>query len=204
MDGWLLVFGAGGHGRVVADAAQLDPAWLRVVATDRDAAKCRGELVAGVSLAPWTPSADVPRAVHVAIGENRARERESLALDSDRLVTVRHPAGVVSAHAVVGAGCFLAALCVVAPGSRLEPGVIVNHAAVIDHDTLVGAYAHVAPHAVLGGLVRLGERVLIGSGAVVQPGRTIVADSVIGSGAVVTRDIVEPGVYAGVPARRIA
>lgn len=204
ISGLLLVFGAGGHGRVVADAAQLTRAWSRVVASDRDALKCQGEMVAGVALAPWSHWEGVPCAVHVAIGDNQARERESLALGLERMVTVRHPASVVSTHATVGFGCFLAALCVVAPRSRLERGVVVNHAAVVDHDTHVGAFSHIAPHAVLGGFAELGRRVLVGSGAIVQPGRKIVSESIIGSGAVVTRDIDEPGVYVGVPARRIA
>ena len=48
----------------------------------------------------------------------------------------------------------------------------------------------------------IGNRVSIGSNATIMPVR-IVDNVVIGAGAVVTRDITEPGTYAGNPARRL-
>ena len=48
----------------------------------------------------------------------------------------------------------------------------------------------------------MGNRVSIGSNATILPVR-IVDDVIIGAGAVVTRDITEPGTYAGNPARRL-
>lgn len=47
---------------------------------------------------------------------------------------------------------------------------------------------------------RIGNRVFIGSNATVLP-VTICDDVVIGAGAVVTKDITEPGTYAGNPAK---
>ena len=47
---------------------------------------------------------------------------------------------------------------------------------------------------------RIGDRVAVGTGAVILP-VDICSDVVIGAGAVVTRDITRPGVYAGNPAR---
>ena len=49
---------------------------------------------------------------------------------------------------------------------------------------------------------RLGDRVSIGSNATILP-VSICDDVVVGAGSVVTRDIVEPGIYAGNPARKI-
>jgi len=48
----------------------------------------------------------------------------------------------------------------------------------------------------------IGDRVSIGSNATILP-VCICAGTVIGAGAVVTRDIESPGVYAGNPARRL-
>jgi acetyltransferase-like isoleucine patch superfamily enzyme len=48
----------------------------------------------------------------------------------------------------------------------------------------------------------IGNRVSIGSNATILPVR-IVNDVVIGAGATVTKDITEPGTYAGNPARRL-
>jgi len=198
----LLIFGAGGHGRVVADAALAQGSWQRLRVTDRDAARYGAQLLPGMPVEPVEEAVQASTAVHIAIGSAAAREREARAAGLP-LATVTHPRASVSPHAEVGAGCFLAAQAVVAPGARLGVSVIVNHGAVIDHDAQVGDFSHIAPLAALGGDVRIGSRVLIGAGAKVLPGLRIGDDIVVGAGAVVRGDLDTPGVYAGVPARRV-
>ena len=198
----LLIFGAGGHGRVVADAALAQAAWQALRVTDRDASRHGAELLPGLRVEPVEAALARGGAVHIAIGSAAAREREASAAGLP-LATVVHPRASVSPHAEIGAGCFLAAQCVVAPGARLGVSVIVNHGAVIDHDVRVGDFTHIAPLAALGGNVRIGSRVLVGAGAKVLPGVRIGDDVVVGAGAVVRGDLETPGVYAGVPARRV-
>ena len=199
----LLVFGAGGHGRVVADAALSQRTWGLVEASDRNPGRCHGLLLPGVPLLDIASAASRRSGVHIAIGGNVAREKEALLWSLDRLVTVFHQRASVSPLAQVGAGCFIAANAVLAPGAILGAGCIVNHGAVVDHDVQLGAFCHVAPLACLGGGAALGQRVLVGAAAVVLPGVVIGDDVVIGAGAVVNRSLFEPGIYAGVPARRL-
>lgn len=199
----LLIFGAGGHGRVVADAALRTAQWSSVYASDRDPTRCNGELLPGVALRPADSVLTAAAAVHVAIGNAGAREREVAALRAGVLASVIHPQASVSPHASVSAGCFVAAQAVVAPLASLGRSVILNHGAVVDHDASVGEFSHIAPHAALGGGVQIGRRVLIGSGARVLPGLRIADDVVVGAGAVVCDHLEEAGVYAGVPARRL-
>lgn len=198
----LLILGAGGHGRVVADAALCSGQWARVFASDRDASRCQGELIAGVAALPLDVARTQSSCVHVAIGSAAAREKEAAGLDAP-LTTVIHPRAAVSPHASLGDGCFVGAQAVVGPCAVLGRCVIVNHGAVVDHDVSVGDFSHVAPLAALGGGVHVGKRVLIGSGASVRPGLRIGDDVVIGAGAAVCEDLSEPGSYAGVPARRL-
>ncbi len=200
----LLIFGASGHGRVVADAALRAGTFAAVVASDRNPARCQGELLPGVVLYPCEAALSGVRAVHVAIGDNAAREREARAIGMDRLISVIHPQAIVSPHASLARGCFVAAQAVVAPMARLAFGVIINHGAVVDHDTVVGYFSHLAPGAMLAGGTCVGAGVLIGSGARVLPGVTVCDGVALGPGAVVHRDITEPGLYAGIPARRIS
>jgi sugar O-acyltransferase (sialic acid O-acetyltransferase NeuD family) len=199
----LLIFGAGGHGRVVADAALGAGRWSRVLASDRDAARCNGELLPGVALLAAEKALAAGGEVHVAIGNSASREREVVMLAGRVLATVVHTDASLSAHATVAQGCFIAAHAVVAPGATLGLAVIVNHGAVVDHDVAVGDFSHIAPRAALGGGVHVGRRVLIGSGATVLPGLRIADDVVVGAGAVVVHHLSETGVYAGVPARRL-
>ena len=199
----LLIFGAGGHGRVVADAALASGHWLRVLASDRDAERCAGELLPGIALAPAYAATASASGIHVAIGDAASRAREVEALPSRMLATVVHPKASVSAHARIAPGCFIAAQAVVGPGASLGLSVIVNHGAVVDHDVSVGDFSHIAPLAALGGGVRVGRRVLVGSGASVLPGVSVGDGVVIGAGAVVVDNLPQAGTYAGVPARRV-
>jgi acetyltransferase-like isoleucine patch superfamily enzyme len=91
----------------------------------------------------------------------------------------------------------------VGAGARLGTSVIVNHGAVVDHDVAVGDFSHIAPLAALGGGAKVGRRVLVGSGACILPGVRVADDAVVGAGAVVADHLIEPGIYAGVPARRL-
>lgn len=174
------------------------------MASDRNPALCVGQLLPGIELVPMDALSSPGLALHVAIGSNSAREREATLWGLDRLVTIRHGSAVISPFCQIGAGCFIAATAVVANGATLGVGAIVNHGAVVDHDVRTGSFCHIAPNAALGGAVSIGSRVMIGAGAVVLPSLRITDDVVIGSGAVVTADISQPGTYVGVPARRIS
>lgn len=202
----LLLFGAGGHARVVLDAILCSGQWGAVLASDRNDAVCTGELLPGVAMVRLSDLSDTKAhagALHVSIGHNASRQREAVALGLERLVTVVHPKASISPHACAAAGCFIAAQSVLAPSAWLGHGVIINHAAVVDHDVRVGAFSHVAPGAVLGGAAQIGARVLIGAGAVVLPGVSVCDDTVIGAGSVVSAHVLTAGTWAGVPARRL-
>ncbi len=200
----LLIFGAGGHGRVVADAALLSREWKRVVATDRDPVRCTGELLPGVDAVLPDDERAAAASVHIAIGDAGHRVKEAASLGARYpLATVLHPCASVSAYARLEAGCFVAAQAVVAPGARLGSCVIVNHGSVIDHDVYVGGFSHIAPLASLGGGARVGQRVLIGSGASVLPGIRVADDVVVGAGSVVCEHLTQAGTYVGAPARRV-
>ena len=172
-------------------------------ASDRDPQRCHGELLPGINLLGMQELAALPYSVHIAIGNNLWREREAASWGYSRLVSLIHPGAQVSPFSAIGEGCFVAACAVIAPSAGVGICVIANHGAVVDHDVLVGDFSHIAPNAILGGGVKVGKRVLIGSGAVVLPGIAIADDVTVGAGAVVRTGLVEAGVYAGVPARRI-
>ena len=200
----LLIFGAGGHGRVVADAAMLENRWAAIVSSDRNTSLCQGELLPSIPMRSPEEALSLNPVVHIAIGANRAREKEAELWGFKRLICIFHPASTVSRFSNIAAGCFVAAGAVIGPSASLGLGVIINHGAVIDHDVQIGAFSHIAPNATLGGGVTVGQRVLIGAGAVVMPSMTIVDDVIVGAGAVVCAHLVQAGTYAGIPARKIA
>lgn len=201
----LLIVGVGGHGKVVADAVLESVArWHSISATDADEKKCIGFLIDSVPIVLAGMAKKLTNnLVHISIGNNAWREKESIDWGLSRCVTIVHPRASVSKNSEIDRGCFVAAAAVVGPSVFLSSGVIVNHSAVIDHDCVIGEYSHIAPNATLGGGVKIGNRVLIGSGSVVMPGLKITDNVVVGAGAVVTKSIYSSGVYVGIPAKKI-
>lgn len=195
----LCLYGAGGHGRVVASQA-LRSGWRRVIFAD--AAVPVGRSVGGVPVRFAGIGAIRADGVIVCIGDNDVRRRRQgeMAAAGHRLVAlVVEPSRYFGAEP--GAGTVVLAGTVVNDGARLGEGVIVNSAAVVEHDVVVGAFSHIAPGAVLGGGARVGRGVLIGTNATVLPGVAVGDFVIVGAGAVVTADLTEAGVYVGVPAR---
>ena len=194
--GPLLVFGAGGHGRVVLDsalAAGLPVAML----IDRHPTVAQ---VYGVPVAETFPFARFR--FLVAIGDNADRRRvfAELRARGGQPVNVIHPSAAVSPHAQLGHGVFVCAGAAINAGAVIGDNCIVNTSASVDHDCAIGEHTHLAPGVRLGGDVRVGAECLLGIGAAVLPGLSIGDRSVVGAGSVVTRDLPGGIVAFGAPA----
>ena len=203
----LLIYGAGGHGRVVADAARA--AGFELIGwADGDPAKA-GQEIDGAPVVAAEPVAAAAAAerhraeVIVGVGNNRFRQETSilLARAGVQLATVVHPSAAVSHGAQIGAGTFIAAMVAVAPGARIGEGVIVNHGVTVDHDNRIGDFVHLSPGAHIGGTVVIGEGTHVGIGASVRNDLSIGAWSTVGAGAAVVSDLAEGITAVGVPAR---
>lgn len=196
------ILGAGGHAKVVLDAARRVWPHRAFEVFDDDPRKAGQTLLDAPVRIPidWTAISPV---VHVAIGDNRVRQQlYGRGRDAGIvLVSVVHPAATVATQAEMGEGCFIAARAIIAPCASLGAGVIANHGCIVDHDCVVGDWCHIGPGVILGGGVHVGHGCLIGSGAVILPGRSIGAGTTVGAGAVVTRDLGPRIVAYGVPAR---
>ncbi len=200
-DSRIVIVGAGGHGKVVADALLLTLAEPILCFAD-DADSLWGQVLLGCPVLGSV--SDVLKETdrfHLAIGSNLARMRLFKALGPERIATVVHPRATVSKYSELGCGVFAAAASVVAPSAKIGAAVIINHGAVVDHDCVVGDFCHIAPNASLGGFVWVGNGVLIGAGATILPGVRIGDDAVVAAGAVVTRDVGLGELVCGVPAR---
>jgi sugar O-acyltransferase (sialic acid O-acetyltransferase NeuD family) len=201
-----MIIGGGGHGRVVAEAAQLGGRFDRVAVIDEKAIEnwrlpfvdCfASERELGATPDAWS--------FVVAIGHAPTRRRlfASYSLAGFRPACVLHPAAAVSRSADVEDGAVILAGAVVASLARIGQGAIVNHNAVVEHDCQVAAFAHVAPGGVMAGGSSLGEDSFLGACASIRHGVTVAGGITIGNGAAVSRSLEEPGTYLGVPARRL-
>lgn len=188
---------------MVADAALLTERWMKIIATDGKASACQGVLLPGVELIEEKIACNLNSAMHISIGSNLARQKIAATWGNDRLASLVHPSASVSLFSKIGSGSFVAAGAVVGPAAELGHCVIVNHGAVVEHDVFIGNFSHVSTKASLGGHVMIGLRVLIGPGVVVLPSKVIGNDVTVCAGSVVDANLLEPGTYAGIPARKV-
>tara|TARA_R110000850_G_scaffold96655_4_gene201870 strand:- start:5986 stop:6612 length:627 start_codon:yes stop_codon:yes gene_type:complete len=202
----LAILGASGHGKVVADCAEMC-GWPEIVFFD--------DAWPGASQnGHWPVSGDTDGlfasltqfdGVLVAIGNNSTRLDKLRMLERNNapLVSVVHPAAVVSRYADVGPGSVVFAGAVVNADSRIGMGAIVNTGASIDHDCVLGNCVHVSPGARLAGGVMVGELGWIGIGAVVKQLVRIGDRTMVGAGAAVVKDVEDGKTVIGVPARSV-
>lgn len=98
---------------------------------------------------------------------------------------------------------------IICPGAVITTEIVIGDFVLvylnttIGHETSIGDFSTISPGANISGNVKIGKNVFIGTGAMVLERLTICDDVVIGAGAVVNRSITEPGVYVGVPTKRI-
>lgn len=168
----LVIVGAGGHGRSVAELAGL--AGTHRVVAFLDDQQAPGSDVMGVPV--WGGSAEMPHlpargveAVHVAIGHNATRARllaraREAGLEAATLV---HPRACVSPSATLGAGTAVMALAVIGTEARLGEGAIVNVGAVVDHHARVGDHGHLGANATMAGGTSIGDRAWLQAGSAI-------------------------------------
>lgn len=203
--GSLIIWGAGGHAKVLADAARMSGWRIEAFLDDLQPARNGEAFFDSVVYGDLKAfEGNEPVAIGLGIGDCRTRLAcaDRARQQGWTLPVIIHPRACVSSTARVEEGAFLAAGAVVNPDSELARAAIVNTAATVDHDCRIGAGVHLAPGVHLAGGVSIGARTLIGLGAVVKPGVRIGDDCIVGAGAVVTRDLPNGVTVAGVPARR--
>jgi sugar O-acyltransferase (sialic acid O-acetyltransferase NeuD family) len=206
----LIIWGAAGHARVVADMVRLAGVYEPAGFLDDVHPERAGEPFCGATVLGGREQLRRLRAVGdvwamVAIGNCTARlALAELVCDHGfRLATVIHPRAIVASDAAVGAGTVIAAGAVVNPGAQLGANVIVNTGASVDHDCMLADGVHIGPGAHLGGWVVVERGSWIGIGAAIRDRVRIGASAIVGMGAVVVNDIPPRVIAYGVPARII-
>jgi sugar O-acyltransferase (sialic acid O-acetyltransferase NeuD family) len=185
----LLIIGAGGHGRSVAEAVLAGGEFVVAGFLD-DAYPELGRVwelpVLGkmVDFARWRCEADF---TIVALGNNALRQSmtDELLGVGFSLVTVVHPRAIVSPTAKIGAGTVIMAGAIVGTEARLGDGVIVNCAAVVDHHCHISDFGHLGVNAVMVGGATLGVGAWMQAGSVLGHGIEIEAGRVLLPGEVV-------------------
>ena len=202
----LLILGAGGHGKVVAECALSLGLYTEIAFLDDE--KVIGESILTSCSVVGTFN-DAGNFIHeypeafVALGNNSSRVEliKYLMKIGFRIPSLIHPAAYVSKFALIESGTVIMAGVVVNVDARIGVGGIINTGASIDHDCVLGLGVHLSPGARLGGTVTVGDYTWICMGACVVNNVRVGERSVVAAGAAVIKDVGDNVLVAGVPAR---
>jgi sugar O-acyltransferase (sialic acid O-acetyltransferase NeuD family) len=114
-----------------------------------------------------------------------------------------HPAAIINLNVQLGAGCVILAGCILDINVLIGENVFMYPGCIIAHDSKLLGHSFLAPACRLAGEVTVAERCFLGIGTTIIDNLQIGPDVRTGGGAVVVRNLPEPGTYAGVPARRL-
>lgn len=200
----LAILGASGHGKVLADIAELT-GWEKIVFFD-DAWPEK------INNGPWTivgntqsllSSVNNYSGVIVAIGDNKIRQQklQQLSNAGAKIITLIHPSATVSKYNQIGPGSVVIAGAVINPACIIGSGAIINTCSSVGHDCILGEAVHVCPGARLAGGTIVEDRAWVGVGSSVRQLVKIGADAVVGAGAAVVKDVPKNTTVMGVPAK---
>lgn len=198
----VVVIGASGHGKVIADT--IIKSGDKVVGFLDDGVD-KGSRVAGIEILGKIEDYKIFENCEFIIAIGNPNIRRKIANDLPvKWYTAIHPSAVISSLEVeLGEGTVVMANAVINSSAKIGKHCIVNTGAIVEHDNYIGDYVHLSPNATLAGTVTVGEMTHIGVGACVKNNINIASNCTIGAGAVVVKDISESGTYIGVPVRKM-
>lgn len=199
----LLILGAGGHGRAVADLAG-EAGWTVAGFTDRSDGTRPQILGTDRDIAALARAGTIDAGI-VGVGNSAlARRAELWALLREcglTTPTLVHPRAIASRSSRVGDGAAIFGGCVLGAGVELGVNAVCYSGVIVEHDCRIGDHCYLSPGVVLSGDVTVERGAFLGAGAVVVPGVRIGAGAVVAAGAVVIDDVPPGTTVIGVPAR---
>lgn len=144
----LLILGAGGYGKSLAELAALTQQWSDICFVDDQWPSLQAINAYPVisDIAHLKHRAIKNYAAIAAVGNNQLRQQWHAMLREMHipLATIIHPQAVISASACIGEGVSIMAGCVLGTAVKIASGCILNSGVLLDHDVTIGAYAHLS------------------------------------------------------------
>lgn len=193
----MYLYGASGHGKVVAEIAELNEVEIKGF-IDQNTEILQ---VWNYPVHHQVP-ADL-KSLFISVGSNSSRKKIYQQFHQLSFPTLIHPKASISQRATLGAGTVVMASATINPDTHIGNHVILNTNCSIDHECHIGDYAHISPNAVLAGNVHVGEGTQVGIGASIIQGIRIGKWAMIGAGAVIIHDVPDYAVVVGNPGRII-
>lgn len=165
--------------------------------------KWKNETLLSKRVLPYSQVSLKDSSLVIAIGSPSVRRRVAeLDFNGGEFKSLIHPNARISKWVDVGEGSIITAGCIITVDIEIGIHAQLNLDCTVGHNTKIGDYFTAAPSVNISGDCNIGNQVYMGTGSAIKQGVSICDNVVIGMGAMVTKDIVEPGTYVGIPARR--
>jgi len=204
----LIIIGASGFGREVAWLVErintVEPTWSLLGFLD-DNPEMTGKIVDDYPVLGGCDKAkDYPDAYYVcAIASSGIRKNVIEKLGVVNYATIVDPNILISDKVTIGEGTIICAGTIITVNVSIGSHVIINLNSTIGHDSVIHNFVTLYPSVNVSGITNIGECSEVGTGAQIIQRKKIGSNSIVGSGAVVVRDIPDDCTAAGCPAKVI-
>lgn len=200
----VVIIGAGGHAKVIADI--ITKSNDNVIGFLDDNLDIQNKTIyLNKTVLGTTKDIDKYKEYYFVIGIGNNNIRENIANSYDlKWYTAIHPNAIIANEVSIEEGSVAMAGSIINTGTKIGKHCIINTKSSLDHDNMIEDYVHISPGATLAGTVHIKEKTWICAGATIINNITIAKNNIIGAGSVVIKNINEEnGTYVGVPARRV-
>ena len=177
----IYIYGASGHGLVVADIARAC-GYDNIIFIDD-----------GKNIYPTfediTINNNIPITFGIGSNSIRAKLFEKAKNNGFQIVSLIHPSSIISPSVSIGIGTVIMPNVVVNANAKIGDGVILNTSCAIEHECIIEDFVHISPNVALAGNVKVEKFTHIGIGSSVIQGKIIGSYCIIGAGSVVVRNI---------------
>lgn len=205
----VVIIGAGGHAKVIADIIDKSK---DIVVGFLDDNKTKSDIIVKEKQYRVIGRIDECKKIQleypeiefvIAIGNNKVRKQIAERYKDLKFYTAIHPSSQIALDVEIGEGTVVMANTSINTSAKIKKNCIINTGAVVEHDNILEDYVHISPNATLCGTVQIGELTHIGAGTTIRNNINICHDCIIGAGSVVVKNINEPSTYIGIPARKM-
>ena len=207
----ILIFGAGGHAKVIVDIIEKQGKFN--IAGFIDEYRDKNAVIMGYkvigdesSLQDIVLSYKIYGGI-IGIGDNsiRAEVRDKVikVIPNFKFVNCIHPKSILGKDVTLGEGNVVMAGAIINSSSRIKNHCILNTNSSIDHDCSMSDFSSIAPKVSVGGNVKIGDYSAIGIGTNIFHSVNIGYNCIIGGGSLVCDDTNENSIYYGSPSKFI-
>ena len=195
----IAILGAGGHGKVVGEIANLNNFKKIDFFDDVIDTKKKSNFPFNIKGTSKDLNNNFKNydTFFVAIGDNKIRSKKMRWLRDNNLkiVNLIHPASTISKLSFLDIGICIMANAVINPGTYIGEGAIIITSSSIDHDCIIKNFVHISPNCSLSGNVKVGNFSHLGTATSVHPGINVGNNVKTGVGSRVFKNILNNIVY---------